>query len=227
MAPTLLITKAMRISFIAALLVACASVGCAEQARDLEPVPATDDALIHFDLVPQLADEANIAELSDDGEFIGAVSVAYGPKSDDERKAFVSGTMVTFTADAGTVDIEVSKTRWNPLSTGYLFLFYTRAAGSEEAWTPYEFVYPGRGARFRWYDEASILVESSKFQTDPSGDGVSVDFTNDLPSDARSLEYGVFVIPYLRVFRTLEGDHEYRLNVTCDGAPCPENAAAQ
>ncbi len=209
-----------------ASLVALLASGCAEKSSDLAPVPAVDDALIHFDLVPEIVDEATIAELSDDGEFIGAVSVAYGPKSDDARKAFVSGTMVTFTAEAATIDIEVSKTSWNPLATGYLFLFYTRAAGSDGEWTPYEFEYPGRGARFQWYDEASILVDSSKFQTDPSGDGVSIDFTNDLPADARSLEYGVFVIPYLRVFRTLEGTHDYQLNVTCDGAPCQAKAAA-
>ncbi|MBT8492533.1 MAG: hypothetical protein KJO07_05700 [Deltaproteobacteria bacterium] len=218
----------MTANVLAALALSSLALGCAQQpTAELPPVETgeTDDTLANFNVVPEVLDEAHIAELSADGDLVGAVTVSYGDKVDGKRDAYISGTLVEIDASAEQITIDLDGS-WNPFATNYRFYFYTRAAGSDDAWRQYQFSYPGRSyARYDSFDEAELNIADSEFRTDPEGDGFSVDFGNDLPADGKSLEYAVFVVPQYKILGTLEGTHEYRLQVRCDGTACAQAAA--
>jgi hypothetical protein len=213
---------------LAALALSTLVVGCAQEPTTELPIVETgetDDTLANFNVVPEVLEEANIAELSADGDLVGSVTVGYGEKVDGKRDAYVSGTLVQIDGNADQVTIDLDGS-WSPFATHYRFYFYTRSAGSDDAWRQYQFSYPGRSyATYQTFDEAELNLADSEFRTDPEGDSFSVDFGNDLPADGKSLEYAVFVVPQYKILGTLEGTHDYKLVVRCDGAACTQAAA--
>ena len=217
-------------SLIALTLLSTTLGACTgDQGGQLPPMTAdssTDDSISNFEIDPVYQDQAHIGELSRDGTLIEAVTVSYAPGEGSKDMAIVEGTLVTLDASAKEITIEVGEPEWSLLGAGFRFLFYTRPAGSDAEWQPYQFVYPGKNyATFSVFNRVSVLVDESQVRYDPEGDGFAVNFHNELPADGASLEYAVFVVPSFRLFGTLEGSHEYELSVSCDGAPCKAPAA--